>query len=695
MSLLSFVPNACFQLLGRLQKIVSVRKSDERTELEVIDEDGVVRVHSQDYLLDQYSKRNLRAADFIKENVERLRMTRNPALKLVSDLAEKDREEGERNASLLNAVNDEGGFRRGNTSFWSHRYPELCKELGFKSAPNRATIQRWLKRAHGGEGIPLQITLAPKNDLKGGRGKVRISEAVERIVETCVQDIYFSSENTPLTECHDELVKRIQHENEFRDKRNRLKGPSYGQLRRYVQGIDAYEIHAARFGRESAEKKFRVSRKDTRRFRRVLERVEVDHTPLDIFVVDHNGEVLGRAYLTLVVDKRTRAILGFNLGFEGPSTISVLRAIKHAVSPKTYLRERFPEVEHDWPMFGLIDLLAMDNGSEFHSVPFKATVLDMGIAREFAYMPRAKPYYKGLVEQLQGYLNRGIASGQPGATMSHHWQRNKERPPEEYAVHTLESVNKMMHIWICDVYHQTVQKALGTSPHKAWVELTAQMPVRLPASKEHLDLACTIPTTRKLQAYGVEVCYLRDFNNDELARLRRRYMHKGAISVEVRYKPYKLDKVWVKDPDTGSWFTVENRDLETCDTTEWQQEQIQRLIRDAKNEQGAVISRAEARAKLRAIGTDLLTATTMAKRRKALKILGLLPAVDLIDEPAAVPKPRDKKEGKTCAPKTTTRAVKPQSSAVSPRPSPVPVPIPKAAMPVTGGYFAVEALPVM
>lgn len=693
MNLISFVPKACFRLLGRIQTILSVRKKDQRTELEVVDEDGIVHVQSQDYLLDQYSKGNLRAADFIKDEVERRRKTRNPLLKLLSDLGDNDRKEGERNASLLNAINDEGGFYRGNTSFWSRRYPELCNELGFKSAPSKTTIQRWLRRTHGGDGIPLQIILAPKNDLKGGRGKVRISGAVEPIVETCVQDIYLSSENTPLTECYDELVRRIHQENEFHHVRNKLKCPSYGQLRRYVKGIDAYDIHAARFGRENAERKFRISRKDTRRIRRALERVEVDHTPLDIFVVNDNGEVLGRAYLTLVVDKRTKVILGFNLGFEGPSTIAVLRALKHAASPKTYLREKFPEVEHDWPMFGLIELLAMDNGSEFHSVSFKATVLDMGIAREFAYMPRAKPYYKGLVEQTQKYLNRGVASGQPGATMSHHWQRNKERPPEEYAVHTLESINKMMHIWICDVYHQTVQKALGTSPHKAWLELTAQMPVRLPASKEHLDLACTIPTTRKLQAYGVEVCYLRTFNNEELGRLIRRHMHGGTITVEVRYKPYKLDKVWVKDPDTNSWFVVENYDPETRAITEWQQEQIQKLIRDTKNEHGEVISRAEARAKLRAIGTELLSATTMAKRRRALKILGLLPEVNLVDEPAAVPTSELRKNGKNKAPKASSKVIKVQRD---PEPdSPAFVSIPKTPKPITSGILAVEALPVL
>jgi len=693
MSPISFVPKASFRLFNRVLKILGVRKDAGRTELEVMDRDGVVHIYSQEYLFDQYSKRNLRAADFVKEDAEQLHLPTPPAHMLLSDLGENDRAQGEKKAALLHAVNEEGGFHRGNSSFWERRYSNLCQELGFMRPPDRSTIQRWVQKAQSLVGVPLQLILSPKNGRKGGRGKIRMSEDVEKIVETCVQDVYLSSENTPLTECYDELVRRIARENEFRHTHNKLKVISYGQLRRYVHGIDAYEIHASKFGSASAEKKFRISRKNARRVRRALERAEVDHTPLDIFVVDKNGETLGRAYLTVVVDKRTRVILGFNLGFEGPSTISVLRALKHAVSPKTYLREKFPEVENDWPMFGLIELLAMDNGPEFHSPAFKVTVMDMAIAREFAYMPRGKPFFKGQVENIQGYTNRSIASGQPGATKSHHWQRNKERPPEDYAVHTQDSLNRMLHIWICDIYHQNIHSALGTSPYKAWMEVTSQMPVRLPASKEQLDLACTLPITRRLQAYGVEVCYLRTFNSDELGRLMRRYMHARSITVEVRYKPYKLDKVWVKDPDTNTWFVVENYDSETRNTTAWQQEQAQKFIREQKNEQGLVISRAQAQAKLRAIGVELLNAKTMAQRRKALKILGLHTTTDLTNEPAEqtekVERPKTRKTAVAKAVPKLSHSKTVRSPLGSP---PASSSGPKSA---PGNYLAVKALPVM
>lgn len=694
MSPISFVPKAYFKLFDRILKIKDVIRSNGQASLEVVDEDGVIHVHSQEYLLDQYSKRNLRAAEYVEEDAEQLSLGGTPSLKLLSDLKESDREEGVKNAALFQAVVEEGGFLRGNAAFWSRRYQDLCKVYGFASAPDRSTIQRWAGRVRNCIDAPLQYVLAPKNDLKGGRGKLRMSEEVEKIVETCVQDVYLSSENTPLTECYQELVNRITQENEFRHKNNKLKLVSYGQLRRYVLGIDAYEVHASRFGRSSAEKKFKISRRTRRHLNRALERVEVDHTPLDIFVVDDKGETLGRAYLTVVVDKKTKAILGFNLGFEGPSVMSVLRALKHAVSPKSYLKEKFPEVVNDWPMLGLIELLAMDNGSELHAPALKTSIMDMDIVREMVYMPRAKPFFKGLVENKQGILNRGISSGQPGATMSHFWQRNKDRKPEEYAVHTLESLHRMLHIWVCDIYHQTVNKELKTTPYKAWMETTALMPVRLPPNRERLDLVCTLPITRKLQAYGVEVCYLRTFMNEELDRLRRRYTHAGSITLEVRYKPHKLDRIWVKDPDKQTWFVVENYDSETRNTTAWQQEQVERLMREEKNETGAVISRATAQAKLRAIGTELLAAKTMAQRRKALKILGMLTAADLANTLAE--EPEDKEE----QPKTR-KAIKGKAASEPITSKAEPVDIdeavvsPTAPLPIPDGYIPTETLRVL
>ncbi|RBH40617.1 integrase, partial [Pseudomonas sp. MWU13-2860] len=58
----------------------------------------------------------------------------------------------------------------------------------------------------------------------------------------------------------------------------------------------------------------------------LLERVEIDHTPFNIFVIDEESMlVLGRPYITVIIDCHTRMILGFYLSFSPPSIEAVLR----------------------------------------------------------------------------------------------------------------------------------------------------------------------------------------------------------------------------------------------------------------------------------------------------------------------------------------------------------------------------------
>ena len=64
---------------------------------------------------------------------------------------------------------------------------------------------------------------------------------------------------------------------------------------------------------------------------------QIDHTPTDIHfveVVNDAGMFVGRPYLTIVVDVFSRAILGFCLTIEKPSSLSVALCLAQALCPK-------------------------------------------------------------------------------------------------------------------------------------------------------------------------------------------------------------------------------------------------------------------------------------------------------------------------------------------------------------------------
>ena len=85
-----------------------------------------------------------------------------------------------------------------------------------------------------------------------------------------------------------------------------------------------------------------------------LERVECDHTMLDLIVVDTETRLpLGRPWLTVMLDIHSRMVHGIYLSFNLSSCLSVIQCLRQAIKPKGYVRE----------------LLVVDNGEDFRSRP--------------------------------------------------------------------------------------------------------------------------------------------------------------------------------------------------------------------------------------------------------------------------------------------------------------------------------------
>jgi len=86
---------------------------------------------------------------------------------------------------------------------------------------------------------------------------------------------------------------------------------------------------------------------------RPLEIVQIDHTRVDVVVVDEETrEPIGRPWITLAIDVFTRMVTGFHLTMAAPSRLSTGLALLHAVHDKTaWLRDR--EIEAPWPVAGI------------------------------------------------------------------------------------------------------------------------------------------------------------------------------------------------------------------------------------------------------------------------------------------------------------------------------------------------------
>ena len=67
--------------------------------------------------------------------------------------------------------------------------------------------------------------------------------------------------------------------------------------------------------------------------------------------------------------------MGFYAGFEPPSCLSVMRCLKHAILPKTYVQREFAGIKNRWECYGVPELVVVDNPAEFHSSHFERACL--------------------------------------------------------------------------------------------------------------------------------------------------------------------------------------------------------------------------------------------------------------------------------------------------------------------------------
>lgn len=106
------------------------------------------------------------------------------------------------------------------------------------------------------------------------------------------------------------------------------------------------------------------------------------------------------------------------------------------------------------------------------------------------------------------------------------------------------------------------------------------------------------------------------------------------IKVKVRYRPSKLDKIWVFDDAQEEWIEVLNSDPETRNLSEFQLSMIGRIQREAAADCDT-LSIAEARNRMRELVAPLLAAKTQRARKRALKMLGWTTDLTVLDPATA------------------------------------------------------------
>jgi len=428
--------------------------------------------------------------------------------------------------------------------------PGATNEPSLGTALSVSSIYRWIAD-HTASGGDLRA-LIPNTKKRGGKQIPRLQAEVETIIQAVLDDLYVVREQRTIDAIHREIAVRIAEENQYRPNEDHLEFPSRATVDRRIAALDIEDKLTAKRGRRAAKQE--LTQYCATEYPTIpLARVEIDHTRTDIVVVDENDCLpLGRLTLTYCLDTATRYPLGYYLGFEPPSYYTVMECLYCTIWPKPDVQAAYGTT-HDWLAYGIPYLLVIDNGKEFVGSDLQDACQLLGILLQRT--PVQSPHFKAAVERMFGTLNTGLLHTLPGTTFANPRQRGDYDSLKQACI-SLGDLDKMLHIFLVDIYAEDYHRGLEGVPARRWEEATQNgfFP-RVPASAEELRILLGRAAYRTIQPYGIEFESLR-YNTPDLAPLRTRMQRQDDRRVKVKYHPSDLSRIWVYDPADQCYLEV-------------------------------------------------------------------------------------------------------------------------------------------
>jgi len=319
--------------------------------------------------------------------------------------------------------------------------------------------------------------------------------------------------------------------------------PSKYQARKFVAAKPQRDKDYRKLGKKKADEKHKI-KPHKKVMERVLQQVQMDHTMVDLLLVDEfdSNVIAGRPWLTLIMCALTRVILGFYLSFKAPSLRTVSNALSFAILDKLKYLESYSNGLQVYPFQGKPLLIYTDNGTDFTSPRFIAKCKQWGM--DWDHRPIGKTWYGGLIERVIGTFMSEVHF-LPGTTGSNVIQREGLTPELDAKMDIVQCAKFFFDQAI--IYHGTVHEALGCTPRQAWNYYESQGLLDsdrkiLPEEQTRFEIDFLSPSyNHVIHPYGINFAGRR-YASYELEP------YIGLTGVEVRFQSYDLESIWVLVP---------------------------------------------------------------------------------------------------------------------------------------------------
>lgn len=431
------------------------------------------------------------------------------------------------------------------------------------------TVYRWIKRYREEKGDIR--SLIPRYTNCGGN-KLYTSPAAEDIWEFGKEQ-YLQRERKSIQRAYDNMKAYATKKNQAE------KCMSYPTFYSRIKSLNQKDVAIKRTGIRNAEKEYELSESEFPHADYPLQSVQIDHTPIDVLVVDEeNRKVTERPFLTIAFDSHTRCILGYHITYNKPSRLTIAMTMLNCVKNKTEtiqkIHKQFPELEQEYKeainsskwkdVYGLPYTLHMDNGADFRSNDIE--LFGARYKVHLHYRAVKKPQHGAYVERCLGTLNNRL-HGISGTTFSN-WIEKKDYPSEKKAIYTINELEARVLMEIL-LYHEDYHQKIRTAPIQKWETAFLNPPKERALTHNlsqidlnffHLDI---LPSQmRTVQKRGVQMFGLGYAD----PRIQKWIGAKDTSCISckkkflIRYDPRDIRSVFFYDPDEKGYFSLQCSD---------------------------------------------------------------------------------------------------------------------------------------
>jgi hypothetical protein len=398
----------------------------------------------------------------------------------------------------------------------------VAKKIGDAQPPSPSTLWNWKDRFLAGNQSPFSLLKqrpAPR--------RKRLPLTVEDLIRHYIDTVYLTLERPTLRHTHRLLVGHVAAENRERHQYGvaHLLTPSYATFTRRVHSLDGYRVVRERYGLKAAQRATQSSGHlfiDADPYACTL----FDSKHMDVMLINQHGDVVGRPILSAHLNPASRELAGWDIAMGAPCAEKMLSATIRAI------------VRH-----GKMATVYSDHGKEIFNTWSLDTFGILGISTD--YVPVGDPNAKAFIERLFRTVDSGFCHHLPGTTKGSIKDRG-DYPSAKRACLSLDNLRSAFADWV-EVYHNTWQDELETSPLKKGEALRLDAPPAERFAEEELNQLCLSHWYLSVDRGRVTKAHLIWWGSG-LAEVSLKL--KAKQKAIVHFNPCDLGTVWVAHPDT-------------------------------------------------------------------------------------------------------------------------------------------------